>query len=116
MLRRNEVIMLASTIRSAVLIAVVSATAALGTGCYVSAHPGVEYGYEPVYYDDYVVYYDDGGRPYYYSGGRVRYVPRTYANYGRLSNHYVNHRGRYQRWYRGSGYRYRTYRRTRGRR
>lgn len=104
--------MLSSKIASAVLFALVAGCAPLAAGCYVTAEPaGVEYGYEPVYYDNYVVYYDDGGRPYYYDGGRVRYVSYNHPHYSRLSNHYTVHRDRYHRWYSKTGYRYRGYRR-----
>ncbi len=74
--------------------------------------------YTPMYYNGYIVYYDNG-RPIYYVNGVRYFVPRTYANYGRLTVHYRNNRGYYHRWYKSRGHRHRGYRRgarRRGRR
>ena len=59
-----------------VAVAVLAGSASLCAGCYadVQAEPVSVYGYEPRYYDGYVVYYDDGGRPFYYVNGRVSWV------------------------------------------
>lgn len=84
---------------------VAAGMAILGTGCairatpaaYVSADADVDY--EPAYYDDYVVYYDDGGLPYYYSSGRVVYVPQTDVRFRVLTGHYHSHRAQYRSWY-----------------
>ncbi len=75
------------------------------SGCYVRARavaPSVRVAvddYEPVYYDDYVVYYDDGGAPYYYVDGRVVYVSRTHPRYSYYVNHWRSHRDVYVRWH-----------------
>jgi hypothetical protein len=64
-------------------------------------------GYTPMYYDGYVVYYDDFGRPFYYVEGRPHFVPRTRAEYRVYRRHYHDHGTRYREWYRREGYRYR---------
>lgn len=100
------------------LMALVGATSMLGTGCYVSAAPAepvvaTSY-YTPLYYNGYVVYYDDVGRPVYYVGGARYYIPATYVGYHRYTDHYRVHRVHYARWYGARGHRYRTYRRAHG--
>jgi hypothetical protein len=67
-------------------------------------------GYRPMYYNGYVVYYDNYARPYYYYGGRVMYVPRGYVGYGALVGHYYAYRPYYAGWYGRYGVRYRTWR------
>lgn len=103
------------------------ASTALG-GCYADAEaepvgPPVvatdveEYqGYRPMYYNGYVVYYDNYARPYYYYGGRVAYIPRGYVGYGALVGHYYAYRPYYAGWYGRYGVRYRSYRYYNGRR
>lgn len=78
------------------------------TGCAVGMRaPGsgvfVEGGYSPLYYGDHIVYYDSFGRPIYYVGGNVHYVPRSYVHFGLLQRHYRVNRGPYQRWYSSRG-------------
>jgi hypothetical protein len=63
--------------------------------------------YEPMYYDGYVVYYDDHGAPYYYVGDTVTYVPRTHASFNVYVGHYHKHRASYRHWYRVEGPRHR---------
>lgn len=63
--------------------------------------------YEPMYHDGYVVYYDDGGAPYYYVDDRVYYVPRTHASFNLYVGHYSKHRHSYKTWHRNEGPRYR---------
>lgn len=63
--------------------------------------------YSPMYYNGYVVYYDQLGQPIYYANGARYLVPRTYAHYGRLRLHYRRHRRVYHRWYRARGRRLR---------
>lgn len=76
------------------------ACVAPATGCYISARPAmVDVEYQPMYYEGQVVYYDDGGAPIYYVDDDVRYVPRTYANYGVLTTHYHNHAPAYRSWH-----------------
>ena len=115
MLPRNEVHMLASKVRWVVLTALVGACAPFASGCYASVQeePVVVEGYRPMYYNGYVVYYDQVGAPYYYYNGGVAYIPRTYGGYGVYVNHYNTYRGAYYRWNAGYGARYRTYYRRR---
>jgi hypothetical protein len=75
------------------------------------APPPVEDGYEPQYYDGYVVYYDDVGRPYYYDGERTVFVSPNVAIYGSLVAHWRVNRVAYGRWYAHRGLAYRGYRR-----
>jgi hypothetical protein len=89
-----------------------AAFSALESGCYVEAVPPpvAAYGYEPQYYDGYLVYYDEVGRPYYYMNGAVLWVPPTAPVYVGLVNHWHAYRPAYVRWNGQYGYRYRTYR------
>lgn len=83
-------------------------------GCYVRAavvEPVAVDGYAPEYYEGYVVYYDDGGRPYYYVNGSVVWVPSHSPHYVRLTNHWRSYGHAYRRWHTNHGHRYRTYRR-----
>ena len=63
-------------IRSFALAAVVAGLVPLASGCYAEVDGPPEYaeGYQPQNYDGYVVYYDDGGRPYYYVNGSVEAI------------------------------------------
>ncbi len=95
-------------------MAVLAATAcSFGTGCYVedeSPPPAYVAEYEPMYYDGYVVYYDDVGRPYYYVDGAVVWVPPTSPLYIGLVHHWRVYGPAYHRWYAHYGYRYHGYR------
>jgi hypothetical protein len=103
-----------STIRSAVLVALMAALATVAAGCYVEAEPptytegGVVY--QPQYYDGYVVYYDDGGRPYYYNNGAVYWVPPSSPYYAGYVNHWRYYGPAYRGWYSRYGYSYRGWR------
>lgn len=85
------------------MIAVVAVTM---SGCYVRGRATVrapavvvtEDDYEPEYYDDYIVYYNDRGDPYYYADGRVVYIASTHPRYRVYVNHYRSHRAVYSRW------------------
>jgi len=88
------------------------------TGCVaylpsgVGVYGGVGIGYySPLFYNGYVVYFDGVGLPYYYRGGRIVYVPRSYGGYRGLTRHYQRYRKEYHRWYRDRGYRYHGYHR-----
>jgi hypothetical protein len=101
----------------------VSTVLASASGCYVSDAPPpppatavVADGYEPQYYDGYVVYYDDGGRPFYYSDGAVVWVPVTSPYYGGYVNHWHAYGPAYRSWYANHGATYRAYRQPEGRR
>lgn len=103
-------------IRSLVVAALLSVCAA-GSGCYadVRAEPSVVDGYEPQYYDGYVVYYDGGGRPFYYVNGATVFVPQTSPYYNGYVNHWRTSGHGYNRWYGRQGRRYQTYRAAPGR-
>lgn len=102
--------MVISKVPRSVLAALLLAFAAPLAGCTVQTEaPAVYAGYEPVYYDGYVVYYDTAGAPYYYYEGDIRYVPRTYVYYDSLVDHYHVYRPYYHRWYVSGGYRYKRY-------
>jgi hypothetical protein len=108
--------MLATSLRKVALPLLVAASAAMLSGCYVDAdiEPAVAVssyeGYNPVYYDGYVVYYDTVGRPYYYVGGSRYWVPRSYPYYGYYTTHYHSNWRSYNSWYARRGYGYKTYR------
>ena len=95
---------------------------ALVSGCYAEAHGTTtttaavvdDDGYEPAYYDGYVVYYDDGGRPYYYDRGAVIWVSPRSPHYVGLVNHWHAYGPRYRVWYGHHGNQYRAYRRAPG--
>jgi hypothetical protein len=85
------------------------------TGCYVDAQePAVAEGYEPQYYNGYVVYYDGVGRPFYYYNGAQMWVPESSPYYYGYVNHWRAYGPAYNRWYAGYGYRYRGYYRPGG--
>jgi hypothetical protein len=96
------------------------AAAMILPGCYVEAEPvpvpvtSAEVlagdGYEPSYYDGYVVYYDSLGRPFYYNGTAQIYVAPTSPYYPGLVDHWHVYGPAYGRWYNHYGYRYRSYR------
>jgi hypothetical protein len=100
------------TFRSAVLAALVAGLGCATSACYVEDEgpPAAYASYEPAYYDGYVVYYDSVGRPYYYAGDRVYWVPQSSPVYVGLVNHYRYYRPYYSHWYGHYGYRYRGYR------
>jgi hypothetical protein len=68
--------------------------------------PPVEYGYQPMLYDGYVVYYTDDGIPFYWVGGARVWVPIEFR--GRYISHWRSHRHAYHSWYRHRGHHYRT--------
>ncbi len=81
---------------------------ALGAGCEVrlaerprpAAGPVI---YEPLYYHDYVVYFDDAGLPYYWLDGRVVHVSSAEPEYAPLVRHYRAHGDAYRMWNRAHG-------------
>ena len=104
-------------IRSFVVAAAVAGLMPMSSGCYVEEDaPPPEYveGYQPMFYDGYVVYYDDVGRPYYYADGALVWVPAASPLYIGLVNHWRVYGPAYHRWYAHYGYRYRGYYRYRG--
>jgi hypothetical protein len=104
-----------TSIVKALVVPVLLAAGALALpGCYVRAavvEPVAVDGYTPEYYEGYVVYYDDGGRPFYYVNGNVVWVPSHSPYYVRLTNHWRVNGSAYRRWHVNHGTRYRTYRR-----
>jgi len=98
--------------RSLVLCAFVGTLIPLGSACYVEEEPHADYAdrYAPQFYDGYVVYYDDGGRPYYYADGSVIWVPATSPRYVGLVNHWRLFGPEYHRWYTHYGDRFRSFR------
>jgi hypothetical protein len=104
--------MVTSKIRAWALMALWAGLVPTGSACYVEAVPPpvVAEGYEPQFYDGYVVYYDAVGRPFYYEGGAVVWVPATSPFYIGLVSHWRGHRAEYARWHEHYGARYRGYR------
>jgi hypothetical protein len=76
--------------------------------------PPVEYGYQPLLYNGYVVYYDNSGIPFYWYGGTRVFVPVIHRD--RYVTHYRTHHRSYHRWHkhRGRQYRGRHYKGRRG--
>ncbi|MFH1130372.1 MAG: hypothetical protein V1754_03495 [Pseudomonadota bacterium] len=70
--------------------------------------------YEPEYYFDQPVFYDEAGIPTYYVDGVVHRVPSSYELYNSLIQHYRHKQGAYRRWYRENGRHLRWYRRPIG--
>jgi hypothetical protein len=99
--------------KNVALVALVAACASLGTGCYVDAQvePVAAYGYQPQYYNGYVVYYDNDGRPFHYNNGAVSWVPSHSPYYHGYVSHYRTNGAAYGRWNAGAGSRYHAYRR-----
>lgn len=107
--------MVASHVRKLAFSALIAGLASVGTGCYVEEgppppEPVYAEGYAPQYYDGYVVYYDDVGRPYYYVNGAVVWVAPTSPFYAGYVHHYRVYGPAYHHWYVNHGYRYRAYR------
>ena len=103
------------SIRYGAALAVLSLCVLTLGGCDEDYGPDSEYdaaseGYEPAYYDGYVVYYDGVGRPYYYDRGTTVWISPGSAYYPGLIHHYHVYGGYYGGWYAHSGYRYRGYR------
>lgn len=71
---------------------------------------GVGY-YNPIYYLDFIVYFDEAGSPYYYDNDTIYFVPTTYVNYSIFVEHYHKYKHNYKRWYDNFGKRYHNYRR-----
>ena len=104
--------MVARLFRSLFIAACFTGSAALGVGCTIEELPPPEYadGYDPQYYDGYIVYYDDVGRPFYYLDGAVVWVPLESPFYVRYVNQWQIHGPEYRRWYIEYGDHYKHYR------
>ena len=99
-------------LRSAAVATLLAACATI-SACYVEGEgppPSYSDGYEPVYYDGNLVYYDDIGRPFYYGGGGVVWIGPAAPVYPRLTAHWRTRPSAYRDWYAHQGYRYRGYR------
>jgi hypothetical protein len=104
------------------LAAAALGSVALVSGCYAEADvPAATvttsgdvvagYGYEPAYYDGYLVYYDGVGRPFYYGpSGGVIWIAPTSPYYGGLVAHWHHYGPAYNRWNGNYGARYHGYR------
>lgn len=109
--------MLSSYLRTSLAAALAASLLTGLSGCVVApvptevtiSGPAVYY-YTPLYYDGYVVYYDGGGRPYYYQNGINIYISSSYHSYQRYVTHYHQHRPEYRRWYDSHGVNYHQYR------
>ena len=64
-------------------------------GAVVVVGPPLEYGYQPMLYDGYVVYYTDDGVPFYWSSGVRVWVPISFRT--RYISHWRSHRPAYVR-------------------
>ncbi|RLB58229.1 MAG: hypothetical protein DRI34_05530 [Deltaproteobacteria bacterium] len=67
--------------------------------------PPLEYGFRPLLYQGYVVYYTDDGIPYYWLGGRQVWLPAAERAY--YVRYWRQHRQAYRKWYRHRGHVYR---------
>lgn len=56
--------------------------------------------YEPVYYENRVVYFSDAGSPYYYDGPNVVWIQPTWPGYAGYVRHYHHWGPRYHVWHR----------------
>jgi hypothetical protein len=54
--------------------------------------------FAPLYFNGYVVYYDEWGAPYYVDRGHRHYVPRGHAHYDTYVRHYHRQPQAYRRW------------------
>jgi len=98
------------TIRN-VMVAIALASTPLLAGCYAdAAYPVEAEGWTPQYYDGYMVYYDGGGRPFYYLNGAAVWIPESSPYYARYYSYWRANPYAYSRWYGHYGYGYRTYR------
>ncbi len=111
-------------VKDAALVALVAVCASCSTGCYADAgaepagaydappqdEPVAAYGYQQQYYNGYIVYYDDWGRPYTYSDGVASWVPVASPYYAGYVSHWRTYGHAYRRWYSRYGVHYRHYR------
>ncbi len=100
-------------LRNLLAVAVLAGSLSIA-GCYVETvgPEGVvtgNYGYDPIYYNGYMVYYD-GGRPFYYLNGAVVWISPTDPYYHSYITHWRTYGAYYGRWNGAYGARYRGYR------
>jgi hypothetical protein len=98
-------------------VLVLLAGAGLATGCVVpvSGHvqyegPAAEFGYTPVLFSGYVVYYADGGVPFIWLNGAQFWIPTAERHY--YEAYYRQYSGEYSAWYRRHGDSHRGHRYT----
>ena len=91
-----------------VFLALLASASPLSSGCIVEDVPPPAYvdSYQPAFYHGYVVYYDGGGRPFYYQNGVVIWVSPSVPEYAALIAHWRVYGPAYPRWYATHGYRY----------
>ena len=98
--------------KTILLLGLVALGGALVAGCIIPTRtvvhvgPPVEYGYQPMLYNGYVVYYTAAGVPFYWSRGVRVYVPVAYRAV--YVDHWHTHRSAYVRWHRHRGHHYRS--------
>jgi hypothetical protein len=90
----------------------IGASSAATSACYVEEYPEPVYasGYQPVFYDGYMVYYDTYGHPFYYANGAAVWISPSSPYYGRFVAHWNTYGRAYGGWYAHNGYRYHGYR------
>jgi hypothetical protein len=102
--------------RLVLALGVLSGIVVLEDGCLIPVQreevvvsgPVEEYGWEPIYYDGYVVYYTDDGIPFYYMGGTQVWIP-AHERY-HYTERYYQRREAYHTWYQRRGREYHGYR------
>jgi hypothetical protein len=79
--------------------------------CYVDPlYPVEAEGWDPQYYDGYLVYYDEGGRPFYYMNGGAVWIPEGSPYYARFHGYWAAHPYAYRNWHARYGARFHSYR------
>ena len=63
--------------------------------------------YQPLFYNGYLVFFDNWGRPFISVDGEVFFIPTTHVYYTTYVRHFRIHRTRYNSWYRTHGVRLR---------
>jgi hypothetical protein len=97
--------------RTLAFATILATSSVFGTGCVAEVEPpAYAEGWQPQYYNGYVVYYDDVGRPFYYVNGGAVWIPRESPFYVGYVNHWRVYGPHYRAWYSHYGYRYRGYR------
>lgn len=107
-------------IRKGIAAFILAPLFALGsTGCFMTVAdpmmvgvygPPVEYGYQPLLYDGYVVYYTDAGMPFYWIGGTRAWIPHHARP--RYVAHWQHYKPAYRKWYNHRGHSYQSQRFT----
>lgn len=94
-----------------VLVAIALATTPCLAGCYAdAAYPVEAEGWQPQYYDGYMVYYDQGGQPFYYVNGAAVWIPQSSPYYAQFNGYWRANPYAYSRWHARYGASYHSYR------